>query len=105
MKIIARCLLAAAAAASLMFATSAPAAADVPPHKHCVYTPSPEGYVLIAEGVSLEAPNNPALENFHNGVHRGVPGLELRIVISIPITWEQCEPVLTEAEVAAALGL
>jgi hypothetical protein len=103
MKIIGRCALAAAAAASLMFATSAPAGADVAPHKHCVYTPSPEGYVLIAEGVSLEAPNDPALESFHYQVHRGVPGEELGIIIAIPITQEECPPLLTEAEVFEAI--
>ena len=64
--------LAAVAAAGLIFGTSAPAAADVPPHKHCLLTP--EGWVLIAQGVSEEAPNDPALEQFHNEVHLGVPG-------------------------------
>jgi hypothetical protein len=51
MKIIGRLLFAFVAAAGLVFATSASAGADVPPHKHCLYTPS--GWVLIAEGVSV----------------------------------------------------
>jgi hypothetical protein len=63
--------LAAVAAASLVFGASTPAAA-VLPHKHCLLTP--EGWVLIAEGVSEEAPNDPALEAFHDRVHTGVPG-------------------------------
>jgi hypothetical protein len=64
------------AAAGLVFGTTAPAAADVPPHKHCLLTP--DGWVLIAEGVSEKAPNDPALENFHTRVHLplGVPGGE-----------------------------
>ena len=65
--------LAAVAAAGLVFGTTAPAAA-VPPHKHCLLTP--EGWVLIAEGVSEEAPHDPALESFHVRVHAGVPGGE-----------------------------
>ncbi len=73
--------LAAVAAAGLVFGTTAPAAADVTPHKHCLLTP--EGWVLIAEGVTDEAPNDPALESFHYKVHIGVPGSDsepLRIV-------------------------
>jgi hypothetical protein len=77
--IVGRFALAAVAAASLVFAASAPAGADVVPHKHCLLTPS--GWVLIAEGVSEEAPNDPALENFHYEVHIGEPGREhVRIV-------------------------
>ena len=64
-------LLAAVAASGLVFATGTPAAADVAPHKHCLLTPN--GWVLIAEGVSEEAPNL-ALEQFHVNVHTGVPG-------------------------------
>ena len=64
-------VLAAVAASGLMFAGSVPAAADVAPHKHCVLTP--DGWVLIAEGVTDEAPNL-ALEKFHVEVHTGVPG-------------------------------
>ena len=65
-------VLAAVAASGLMFAGSAPAAADVvTPHKHCLLTP--DGYVLIAEGVTDEGPNL-ALEKFHVEVHTGVPG-------------------------------
>jgi hypothetical protein len=61
-KIVGRFALAALAASGLMFATSVPAAGDVAPHKHCLLTP--DGWVLIAKGVSEEAPNDPALENF-----------------------------------------
>jgi len=65
-------VLAAVAASGLMFAGSAPAAADVvAPHKHCLLTPN--GWVLIAEGVTDEAPNL-ALVEFHYDVHTGVPG-------------------------------
>jgi hypothetical protein len=46
-----------------VLATSAPAAAEVAPHKHCLLTP--DGWVPIAGGVSEEAPNDPTLENFH----------------------------------------
>ena len=77
MKIINRFALAAVAAASLVFVTSASAEADVAPHKHCLYTPS--GWVLIAKGVSEEAPNDPALENFHYEVHIGEPGAQVVI--------------------------
>jgi hypothetical protein len=64
---------AALTASGLMFATAAPAAADVAPHKHCLLTP--DGYVLLAEGVTDEAPNL-ALEKFHVEVHTGVPAGE-----------------------------
>ena len=65
------------AAMGLVFATSAPAAADVTPHMHCLETPS--GWVLIAEGVSEYAPNDPALVNFHEEVHFGEPQDQLSI--------------------------
>jgi hypothetical protein len=73
------------AAAGLVFGTTAPAAADVPPHKHCLLTP--DGWVLIAEGVSEEAPNDPALENFHTRVHLplGVPGGEPLTIVRINV--------------------
>jgi hypothetical protein len=50
--------------------------------KHCLYTPSPEGYVLIAQGVSEEAydAESGALELFHKYVHRGEPSEQLTIV-------------------------
>jgi hypothetical protein len=67
-------VLAAVAASGLVFAGSAPAAADVAPHQHCLLTP--DGYVPIAGGVSNEAPNL-ALEQFHVEVHWGVPGYGL----------------------------
>jgi hypothetical protein len=71
MKIIGRFALGAVAAAGLVFATSVPAGADVPPHKHCLYIESLDRYVLIAEGLSEQAPNPPALDNLHEKVHRG----------------------------------
>jgi hypothetical protein len=64
-------VLAAVAASGLVFATGAPAAADVAPHKHCLLTP--DGWVLVAEGVTDKAPNL-ALEKLHVYVHIGVPG-------------------------------
>jgi len=69
----------AALAAMGLFATTAPAAADVTltPHMHCLETPS--GWVLIAEGVSEYAPNDPALVNFHEEVHFGEPQDQLSI--------------------------
>ena len=67
-------VLAAVAASGLMFAGTAPAAATVTPHKHCLLTP--DGWVLLAEGVTDEAPNL-ALEEFHVDVHTGVPGFGL----------------------------
>ena len=76
-KIVGRFALAALAASGLMFATSVPAAADVAPHKHCLLTP--DGWVLIAKGVSEEAPNDPALKNFHYEVHLGEPGQHVTI--------------------------
>ena len=78
MKIIGRFALAAVAAAGLVFATSAPAGA-VDSHKHCLYIESLDRYVLIAEGLSEHAPNPPALDNFHEKVHRGEPGDHLVI--------------------------
>jgi hypothetical protein len=71
--------------------TSAPAAADVPPHKHCLLTPA--GWVLIAEGVSDHAPNDPALENFHTRVHLGVPGGEPLTIVRINID-QDCSQLL-----------
>jgi hypothetical protein len=38
-----------------------------------------DGYVVIAEGLSGNAPNDPALENFHDKVHTGEPGKHLKI--------------------------
>jgi len=76
-KIGGRFVLAALATWGLVFATSASAAADVAPHKHCLLTP--DGWVLIAKGVSEKAPNDPALENFHYEVHLGEPGKHVTI--------------------------
>jgi hypothetical protein len=90
MKIIGRFALGAVAAAGLVFATSVPAGADVPPHKHCLYIESLDGYVLIAQGVSEKAPNEPALENFHEKVHTGEPGDHLKI-IRIGVN-DDCQP-------------
>jgi hypothetical protein len=79
MKIVSRFALATVATACLFFASSAPAEA-VGDHKHCLYTPSPQGYVLIAQGVSEEAPHEPALHNFHDRVHIGKPGQHVKII-------------------------
>ena len=57
-KIIVRFALAAVAAAGLVFATSAQAGA-VDSHKHCLYIESLDRYVLIAEGLSEQAPTRP----------------------------------------------
>jgi hypothetical protein len=66
-------VLAGIAVSGLIFAGSAPAAAhEVPQHWHCLWTP--EGWVPIASGVSEQAPNDPALHQFHSEVHAGVPG-------------------------------
>ena len=64
-------VLAVVAAPGLVFTGSAPAMADVAPHKHCLLTP--DGWVLFAEGVTDEAPNL-ALEKLHVYVHTGLPG-------------------------------
>jgi hypothetical protein len=75
MKGIRRIAVATVAAAGLVFSLSGPAAADVivAQHKHCLLTPN--GWVLIAEGVSEEAylQEAPALDKFHADVHRGKP--------------------------------
>jgi hypothetical protein len=82
MKIVSRFALALVAAAAMVFATSASVLADVTvtAHKHCLYIQSLDGYVLIAEGVSEEAPLDPALENFHGKVHTGEPGDHVKIM-------------------------
>jgi len=88
-------LLAAVAASGLVFATSAPAAADeVTPHRHCLWTP--EGWQPIAWGVSEYAPNDPALVNFHYEVHFGVPGSgsEPLIIRAIFQPEQECEDLL-----------
>lgn len=74
-------VLAAVAASGLMFAAS-PLAAAVTEHKHCVLTPT--GWVLVAEGLTMYAPNDPALEQFHSDVHRGEPGEQLDIRAIFP---------------------
>jgi hypothetical protein len=75
MKVIGRIAVAALAAAGLVFGMSGQAGADVivAQHKHCLLTPN--GWVLIAEGVSEEAylQQAPALDKFHADVHRGEP--------------------------------
>jgi len=95
MNILGRSALAAVATAGLMLAPSTPANAES--HKHCLYTPSPVGYVLIAEGVSEEAydADAGALEMFHKYVHRGQPGQELTI---IRIEVDQDCPVVVPAD-------
>jgi len=42
----------------------------VPQHLHCVTTPNGNTH-SIARGVTFMAPNDPALENFHQHVHLG----------------------------------
>jgi hypothetical protein len=83
MKIVRKFALAAVTAAGLAFATSTPAVA-VTDHEHCLLTP--EGYVVVAKGVSEVAPEEPALEKFHEYVHFGEPGEQLTIV-RIPVGW------------------
>jgi hypothetical protein len=82
MKIVSRFAMAVIAAAAVVFATGAPAVADVTvtAHKHCLYIQSLDGYVLIAAGVSEKAPIDPALENFHGKVHTGEPGDHVKIM-------------------------
>jgi hypothetical protein len=74
MKIIGRFALAAVAAAGLVFATSAQAGA-VDSHKHCLYIESLDGNVLIAEGLSEQAPNPPALETSTRRSTEGSPAI------------------------------
>lgn len=82
MKIIAKFALATVTAAGLTVTTIGTAAADVMDHQHCMLTPA--GWVRIAMGVSEVAPEEPALENFHERVHLGEPGARVRIV-RIPV--------------------
>jgi hypothetical protein len=85
MKAIRRIAVAAVVAAGLFVSMSGPASADVivGQHKHCLLTPN--GWVPIAGGVSVEAYGReaPALDQFHDNVHTGKPtddGGPLRIV-------------------------
>ena len=83
------------AAAGLFVSMTGPAAADViedvAPHKHCLLTPN--GWVPIAGGVSVEADEQdaPALDQFHGEVHRGEPtstgGL---IIVRVNVADEDC---------------
>jgi hypothetical protein len=95
MKIIMKSALAAAATAGLIFATGAPASA-VTDHEHCLLTPN--GYVVVAKGVSEVAPEEPALDKFHKYVHSGEPGEQLTIV-RIPVGGE-CPADPTDAAAA-----
>jgi hypothetical protein len=88
MKTLHKLALAAVTTVGLAFASSAPAAAQVTDHQHCLLTP--DGWVRIATGVSEVAPEEPALENFHERVHLGEPGEHLTIV-RIPVGAE-CPP-------------
>jgi hypothetical protein len=81
MKIVTMSALATAAAAALVLANTGTAMA-VPPHQHCLLTPS--GYVPIATGVSEEAPHDTAFHSVHFNVHLGVPGDHLTIV-AVPV--------------------
>ena len=96
MKVIRRIAVAAVVAAGLFVSMSGPAAADVivgvqPPHRHCLLTPN--GWVPIAGGVSVEADEQdaPALDQFHGNVHRGEPtstgGL---IIVKVDTEDENC---------------
>ena len=89
MKIVGRFALGAVAAAGLVFGMSGPAvAAEVAPHKHCLLTPT--GWVPLAQGVSLNAPLDPALEEFHQEVHWGEPTDEGGAFLTIkPIRLDQ----------------
>jgi len=87
MKVIRRIAVTTLAAAGLFASMTGPATADViedvPQHKHCLLTPN--GWVPIAEGVSVEAyeQDAPALDQLHGQVHTGTPtddGGPLRIV-------------------------
>jgi hypothetical protein len=88
MKVIRRIAVAAVVAAGLFVSMSGPASADVADvivgqHKHCLLTPN--GWVPIAGGVSVEAyeQDAPALDQLHGNVHTGTPtddGGPLRIV-------------------------
>ena len=75
MKVFRRIAVATVVVAGLLVSMTGPAAADVivAQHKHCLLTP--DGWVLIAEGVSEEAylQEAPALDKFHADVHRGKP--------------------------------
>jgi hypothetical protein len=95
MKVIHRIAVAAAVAAGLFVSMSGPAAADViggvEQHRHCLLTPN--GWVPIAGGVSVEADEQdaPALDQFHGKVHRGEPtstgGL---IIVKVDVADENC---------------
>jgi hypothetical protein len=99
MKVIRRIAMTTLAAAGLFVSMTGPVEADVPvdvpvvlPHKHCLLTPN--GWVLIAEGVSEEADEQdaPALDQLHDKVHTGTPtddGGPLRIV-RVNATAEDC---------------
>jgi len=77
MKVIRRITVTTLAAAGLFASMTGPATADViedvPQHKHCLLTPN--GWVPIAEGVSVEAyeQDAPALDQLHGQVHTGTP--------------------------------
>jgi hypothetical protein len=75
MKVMRKIAVTTLAAAGLFISMSGPATGDVivGQHKHCLLTPN--GWVLIAGGVSEEAylKQAPALDRFHDKVHRGKP--------------------------------
>ena len=102
MKIFGKAALAAAATAGLILVPGAQAAADLTTsHKHCLYVKTVDEYVLIAKGVSEEAwdADTPALDMFHQYVHTGLPGDQLKIVrINVDA---ECEPSLTPTEIVA----
>src|SRR5215203_4658010 len=73
MKIIGRVALAAVAVAGLVFGASAPAAADVIPHKHCLYIETVDGYVLIAKGTERPSAGERPLPRTPWGADSGRP--------------------------------
>jgi len=88
MKIIGKAALATAVTAGLISVTMSAPAAAVTDHEHCLLTP--DGWIVVAKGVSEVAPEDPALEKFHEYVHTGEPGEHLTIV-RIPVGGE-CPP-------------
>ncbi len=65
-----RIFLVAVGAAAALVLPAAPSQA-VPLHRHCLGTPA--GNVLIARGVTANAPHDTAFHNFHFNVHEGTP--------------------------------
>ena len=97
MKVIRRIAMTTLAAAGLFVSMTGPAAADViedvphvSQHKHCLLTPN--GWVLIAEGVSEEAyeQDTQALYQLHDKVHFGTPTDDGGLTIKRIVAGEDC---------------